>query len=146
MATYLAGAIALVIMGSLPNGSPTTVLVLGYLIRMAAMGSSCATWVMTPELYPTRVRATAHSSLNCLARIGALLSPFLVVSSLNTLTVALILGLCNMVAVVAAWSLPETAGQALDKSIELSDVKNKPIANPLNLTTNIETESPSRSL
>lgn len=39
--------------------------------RMGAMGSSCATWVATSELYPTEMRATGHSVASALARIGA---------------------------------------------------------------------------
>ena len=37
---------------------------IGFVARAAAMGSSCATWIMTPELYSTDVRATAHSMAN----------------------------------------------------------------------------------
>ena len=121
MGTYGLGAMSLVVMGTLKNSIANTTLILGYIMRMAAMASSCATWVMTPELFPTEVRATAHSLVNCFARFGALASPFLVVSSLDTLTVALILGLCNVVAAISAWSLHETAGQAIDKIKNIVD-------------------------
>ena len=79
-----------------------------------AMAASQTTWVMTPELYPTRVRATAHSLLNCFARIGALISPFLVISDLNTIVIVIILGLVNVMATFSSWSLEETAGKGLD--------------------------------
>ena len=113
--TYLASGGALVVMGSLPHETANTIVILGFVTRMTSMAASQTGWVMTPELYPTRVRATAHSLVNCLARLGALASPFLVVSKTDTLTVAFILGLVNVVAAVAAWSLPETAGEGIDK-------------------------------
>jgi len=111
---YLLGAAALLILGLLRGESQHAVLVLGYIARLAAMGASCSTWVVTPELYPTRVRATAHSFLNSIARLGAFLSPWIVSSSLSTLAVALILGSCNSLAAALAFSLEETKGQDLD--------------------------------
>ena len=72
---YGIGSLALILMGVLHYHGKTPILIFGYLGRMAAMGSSCATWVVTPELYPTRVRATAHSFLNAVARLGAFASP-----------------------------------------------------------------------
>ena len=113
MWNYGAGAVALLIMGVIPLNR-TTIAILGYIMRMCAMAASQTTWVMTPELYPTRVRATAHSLVNCMARFGALLSPFLVVSNLNLPFIVVVLGLVNVVAAVAVWSLKETNGQAMD--------------------------------
>ena len=46
---------------------------IGFFARAAAMGSSCATWIITPEVYPTDIRATGHSVANgkdARARIG----------------------------------------------------------------------------
>ena len=121
---YSMSAIALVIMGLLHDESSSTILILGYIIRAVTMVASQTGWVMTPELYPTHVRATAHSLVNCFARIGALLSPYLVISSLSPLNVALILGIVNMVAVIASYSLKETAGKAMDKPISYTDASN----------------------
>src|SRR3546814_8728918 len=38
--------------------------------RLTIMGASSATWVATPEAYPTRLRATGHSIANAVARLG----------------------------------------------------------------------------
>jgi hypothetical protein len=38
--------------------------------RLSIMGASSATWVATPEAYPTRLRATGHSIANAVARLG----------------------------------------------------------------------------
>ena len=78
------------------------------------MASSCVTWVVTPELYKTEARATAHSFLNCIARFGAGASPFFVVSKLGTLSVAIVLGIINAVAAFAAYQLRETMGGSMD--------------------------------
>eukprot|EP00606_Chrysophyceae_sp_TOSAG23-5_P000907 GSChrysophyteH2.ASY1.ANO1.1004.1 assembled CDS len=125
--TYLASGAALVVMGSLRHESASTIAILGYVTRMTSMAASQTGWVMTPELFPTRVRATAHSLVNCLARLGALASPFLVVSKIDTLTVAFFLGLVNVLAAVAAWSLPETAGEGMDKEGNDGNAKNAAI-------------------
>ena len=140
MGSYGACAISLVVMGTIPikMQTPSAILVLGYIMRMASMASSSSTWVVTPELYPTKVRATAHSLVNTFARLGALFSPFLVVSKLPVFTVALILGLCDVLAVIAAWSLKETMGKPMDDSgsvkegsvvegVELSSITENPL-------------------
>ena len=121
--TYGAGAVALVVMGSVPlrSQTPSTILMLGYIMRMTSMASSCTTWVVTPELYPTNVRASAHSLVNTFARLGALCSPFLVVSTIPTTTVAFVLGMCNILAAIAAWSLHETMGKAMDDDPKVGD-------------------------
>ncbi len=136
MWTYGLGAIALVMMGLLHQESASTILILGYIMRSSAMAASITTWTVTPELYPTRVRATAHSVVNCFARIGALCSPYLVISSLTNLQIAFILGLVNVVAVIASWSLHETVGIAMDKKVATATACNEGganVSNPVSL-------------
>lgn len=78
------------------------------------MAASGATWVASPELYPTEIRATGHAICNAVARIGALLSPYVVMSSLGIPTVATVLCITSMLAGLAAKLTPETAGADLD--------------------------------
>ena len=40
--------------------------------------ASTATWFMTPELYDTHIRSTAHSLAYCVARVGAMCSSYVV--------------------------------------------------------------------
>ena len=65
----------------------------------------------TPELYPTEYRTFAHAMCVSASKIGAMLSPYIVISSLDPFVVGLILGLVNIIAAVSAWSLPETTGE-----------------------------------
>ena len=81
--------------------------------RLGAMGASCATWVATPELYPTEMRATGHSVCSSLAKIGSFFVPYFVVSSISLSTIGLTLASVNFVASFVAFALPETAGSHL---------------------------------
>lgn len=113
--SYLLGALCLVILGGMGHTSGKgAILALSLIARACAMASSCVTWVVTPELYKTEARATAHSFLNCIARFGAGASPFFVVSNLGTLSVAIVLGIINAVAAFAAYQLRETMGGSMD--------------------------------
>jgi MFS family permease len=114
--TYVLGGICLVVLGSLYNTNLTHggILSMSLIARACAMASSCLTWIVTPELFRTETRATAHSMLNCLARICAGLSPLFVVSDLPFLPVAIVLGCINCMAAAAAFLLRETSGTKMD--------------------------------
>ena len=86
---------------------------LGILSRCAVMGASCATWVATPELFKTDLRATGHSVASSVARIGAFSAPFLVDSDASGFTVGVCLAIASAFATVAALFLPETMGKCL---------------------------------
>jgi MFS family permease len=105
---YLLGAMMMFILGF--NLSTVAILIVAWFARLAAMGSSCATWVATPELFPTEIRASGHALSNSLARIGAFLIPYFVDSSINVLAVAFGLAAVNLVAAVTTTFLPETSG------------------------------------
>lgn len=77
----LLGCSLCVLSASIPvvliNGSPIWLLVAAALVaRGSAMMASSLTWIVTPEGYPTEVRATGHSWGNLLARVGALLTTY----------------------------------------------------------------------
>eukprot|EP01065_Artemidia_motanka_P033063 TRINITY_DN4002_c2_g1_i2.p1 TRINITY_DN4002_c2_g1~~TRINITY_DN4002_c2_g1_i2.p1 ORF type:complete len:412 (+),score=94.47 TRINITY_DN4002_c2_g1_i2:384-1619(+) len=93
--------------------------------RAAAMGSSCVTWLVTPELYPTDIRARGQTYANGFGFIGSIVSPFVIDSpSVSDVGVgAVVLSLCAVCA-VAAMHLPfETAGARLDASDELRPLR-----------------------
>lgn len=91
--------------------------VVASLARLALMAGSCTTWVQTPELYPTKVRAQVHTSLNLLSKLGAICAPFMI-RSLNSLQSGLILSAVASVAAAVAVFLPETKGRELSESSE----------------------------
>ena len=115
--SYLLGACCLVIIGCISTSSKAAILSIALIARACAMSASCLTWVVTPELYKTEARASAHSFLNCLARIGAGAAPFFVVSSLDTLAIAITLGIINGIAAFSAFNLRETVGGAMDSTV-----------------------------
>ena len=105
----------MIITGSLAGAATadsTTILAL--FARFAAMGASCATWVITPELFTTDIRVTAHALMAVVSKMGAFASPYIVDSQISVTGVAMIIGLSNLVAAGAAFMLPETAGKNID--------------------------------
>jgi hypothetical protein len=82
----------------------------GIFARCSVMGASCATWVATPELLPTPLRATGHSIASSVARIGAFSAPFLVDSNLNNFTIGILLAVMCAIGSGASLILPETLG------------------------------------
>mmetsp|Transcript_26799 Transcript_26799/g.45206 ORF Transcript_26799/g.45206 Transcript_26799/m.45206 type:complete len:537 (-) Transcript_26799:373-1983(-) len=110
----------------------------GVLARCSIMGASCATWVSTPELFPTHLRATGHAIASSVARLGAFSAPFVVDNhSFSKLSVGIVLAVFNLVATGAAAMLPETLGKDLDavttdkaqEAVQGEEVKNALIRN-----------------
>lgn len=89
---------------------------LSFCARAAVMTASCATWVMTPELYPTAIRSTGHSFANSVARVGAFMSPYLVESSISVPIVVVVLAAFSVIAAGTSFALPETKNRSLDDS------------------------------
>ena len=109
---YMLAALGVVIMGAGMNYAG--VLAFSLIARAAIMAGSCATWVHTPELYDDSCRATAHSVSNVVARLGALISPYIVESNIHVGVVGLVLCIFNAIAGLAVLALPETAGKDLE--------------------------------
>lgn len=80
-----------------------------YMALATQMTGTSTTWVHLPELYPTDVRATAHSAALTLSRITAFCSSYLVDSHLNGTAVSLSLAVISLApAVAVALLTPET--------------------------------------
>lgn len=109
MSQYFAAGVAVLFVGfSMPDGWLTFFTILA---RMASLASTLSTWVATPELFPTRLRATGHSVSSSLARLGSFSVPFLISSDASLLTVSVVLCVVNIVAAIAVYFLPETKGE-----------------------------------
>jgi len=96
----------------------TSLTVIASLGRFAEMGASCATWVHTPELFPTELRALAHGMLNLMSKIGATLAPFLISDLFTQWQCASIMGGVSVSAAMFAMCLPETSGKDIDNLSE----------------------------
>merc|ERR1719204_3026052 len=97
------------------NLGKTLLTVVASIGRLSQMAACCATWVHTPELFPTQVRAEVHGMLNLASKVGAVCAPFLISDIFSQLQCAIIMSLISLTAAIAAICLPETAG------IELAD-------------------------
>lgn len=126
-AMYIGAGLGMMFMSlSLPLSSLVAV---SLCARMASYSGNCATWVHTPELYNTRMRATGHSLANAMARIGAFFSPFLVESNRISLPgIGGVLLVVNLVTAACAVLLPETTGKVLD---EIGDKPRGPISDSI---------------
>eukprot|EP00640_Fibrocapsa_japonica_P002605 CAMPEP_0113937136 /NCGR_PEP_ID=MMETSP1339-20121228/3833_1 /TAXON_ID=94617 /ORGANISM="Fibrocapsa japonica" /LENGTH=251 /DNA_ID=CAMNT_0000939799 /DNA_START=188 /DNA_END=943 /DNA_ORIENTATION=- /assembly_acc=CAM_ASM_000762 len=109
---FVADALAMVLL-SLKVPLAALVIAAGF-ARGSGNIASSSVWIATPELYPTEIRTTSHSLLMCVARMGAVLSPFLVFSSLSLRDVTITLSAIALVAAASACFLPETSGVGLD--------------------------------
>ena len=112
---YVLGGITILLISFKLGEKGTTVA--AWFARMFAMGSSSATWIVTPELLPTDLRATGHSICNTAARFGAFSSPYFT-SGVPIVAVAIGLACFNFAGAVASMCLPETTGLVLDSVIK----------------------------
>ncbi|TFJ82549.1 hypothetical protein NSK_006133 [Nannochloropsis salina CCMP1776] len=92
--------------------------------RIGAMAASSATWVATPESYPTAVRSTGHSVASAVARVGAILAPEIIRGgAINNWVPGGILTAVTVVAAMAAMMLPETGGKGLGAMNDSKEVE-----------------------
>ena len=109
---YLAAAVSITFI--IASTSKYVLLTAAFFARSAIMGASNATWVITPELYPTKIRATGHSICNSMARITAFFVPFLVDSTATNQQICVVLAIVSIIATIASSTLPETKNIKLD--------------------------------
>ena len=103
------------------------------------MSASNSVWVMTPELYDTDTRTLGHAVAAALSKMGAFVSPYVVFSSIDTISISIILFVVNLLSAAVALLLPETVNRALGKDVEKlethsSSVRNEainPVMNPM---------------
>ena len=101
------------------SGSPASVIVFGMLLSLANMGAWGVLYAVTPEIYPTGMRATASGSAAAVGRLAAIAAPLLVPSFLaasdgDKSVAFLVFAAAFVVACVASLLLPERAGRSLE--------------------------------
>ena len=95
----------------------TAVLVTGMVLSFFNLGAWGALYAVTPEVYPTALRATGAGAAAGFGRIASILAPLSVQPLLQRGGAGLVFGTFAaffVVAAVAALGLPERRGQALD--------------------------------
>jgi putative MFS transporter len=116
LAVFLAGsAVSAGLFGTADD--VTTILVFGALLSFSNLGAWGALYAVTPELYPTRVRATGAGSAAGFGRIASIVAPLCVPPLVALGGVALPFGVFAAVfalAAAAALTLPDLRGAALE--------------------------------
>jgi putative MFS transporter len=116
LAVFLAGsAVSAGLFGTADD--VTSILVFGSLMSFSNLGAWGALYAVTPELYPTRVRATGAGSAAGFGRLASIIAPLCVPPLLALGGVALPFGVFAGVfalAAAAALTLPDLRGAALE--------------------------------
>ena len=113
---FLAGSAAAATAYGLAD-SATAIIVAGCLLSFFNLGAWGALYAIGPELYPTPVRGTGTGAAAGFGRIASLLAPFMVpvlVASGGEILAFGIFALAFALAAVAACTLPEQRGRALE--------------------------------
>ncbi|XP_040275623.1 LOW QUALITY PROTEIN: synaptic vesicle 2-related protein [Bufo bufo] len=93
--------------------------VLLFIARAFISGGFQAAYVYTPEVYPTATRALGLGTCSGMARVGALITPFIAQVMLESsiyLTVLVYSGCCLLAALAACFLPIETKGRGLQES------------------------------
>lgn len=80
-------------------------------------GPNCTTFLYPVEVFPTRVRGTAHGLAAASGKVGALLTSFAFGTAVDTIGLKGVLGLFSgimaLAALITLW-IPETKGLSID--------------------------------
>jgi MFS family permease len=116
LAVFLAGsAVSAALFGL--AGDATQVIGAGMLLSFFNLGAWGALYAVTPELYPTRIRATGAGWAAGIGRIAAILAPLavpLLREMGGTSLLFTVFALFFLVAALGAFGLPEKQGEALE--------------------------------
>lgn len=119
LAVFLLGSAAGAGMFAVASGD-TAVLATGMVLSFFNLGAWGALYAVTPEIYPTVLRATGAGAAAGFGRLASIAAPLCVPPLLNLGGSTLVFGVFGaffVVAALAALRLPERRGQALDDVI-----------------------------
>ena len=123
--SYAAAGISvtgLCLLASQDHASRGTLIAFSFLARIFEMMASCVTWVSTAEILTTEVRTTGHSAANAVARIGALVAPFLMETNRGSLVKkGMVMLVIHSLTVVFVSQLPETKGSHMGRISATTD-------------------------
>ncbi|MDT0276335.1 MFS transporter [Blastococcus goldschmidtiae] len=119
LATFLAGS-ALGAGLFAAADSDTTVLVTGMVLSFFNLGAWGALYAVTPEVYPTVLRATGTGAAAGFGRLASIAAPLAVPRLVDMGGTGLVFGIFAaffVLGALATWGLPERRGQALDDDV-----------------------------
>lgn len=118
LSVFLIGsAISAVLFGSAQG--PTAIIVTGMLLSFFNLGAWGALYAVSPETYPTSLRATGSGWAAGIGRIASIIAPLLVpvvLANGGPTVLFVIFAAFFVVAAAAAWGLKEQKGLSLDES------------------------------
>ena len=99
--------------------SVAAVLCFGMLLSASNLGAWGVLYAVTPEIYPTRLRAAASGAAAACGRVAAIIAPllmpwFLTLSGGNKAVAFIVFAVAFILACVAALCLPERTGKELE--------------------------------
>jgi putative MFS transporter len=116
LATFLAGSALSAVAFGLADSVPA-VLAAGMALSFFNLGAWGALYAVTPEVYPTDLRATGAGSAAAFGRLASIIAPLLVPllrSSTGLTGLFTVFAVAFAIAAVAALGLPERRGKALE--------------------------------
>jgi putative MFS transporter len=119
LATFLVGSAVGAALFATADGE-SAVLVTGMVLSFFNLGAWGALYAVTPEVYPTGLRATGAGAAAGFGRIASILAPLCVPPLLDLGGSGLVFGTFAAFFVVAAlttWALPERRGRSLDEAV-----------------------------
>ena len=118
LAVFLSGsAVAAGLFGL--AGTPATIIAAGMALSFFNLGAWGALYAIGPELYPTRTRGSGTGAAAAFGRIASIIAPLLVPVMLGAGGTAMVFGVfaaAFVVAALAAFTLPERKGVALEET------------------------------
>lgn len=124
IAVYLLGS-ALSAYWLSQSSDPGQILLSGAMLSFFLNGSIGATYAYTPELFPTRVRASATGLASAFGRIGSISAPIIIGFWSTTWGFAGVFGMTTAVLVIGVLGVlifgPSTSGQSLEEINEERD-------------------------
>ena len=118
LAAFLSGsAVAAGLFGL--AGTPATIIAAGMALSFFNLGAWGALYAIGPELYPTRTRGSGTGAAAAFGRIASIIAPLLVPVMLGAGGTAMVFGVfaaAFVVAALAAFTLPERKGVALEET------------------------------
>jgi MFS transporter, putative metabolite:H+ symporter len=118
LATFLVGSAAGAALFATADGE-TTVLITGMVLSFFNLGAWGALYALTPEVYPTALRATGAGAAAGFGRIASILAPLSVPPLLEIGGSGLVFGLFAaffLLGALATAGLPERKGEALEET------------------------------
>lgn len=119
LATFLVGSAVGAMLFASADGD-TAVLVTGMVLSFFNLGAWGALYAVTPEIYPTALRATGAGSAAGFGRLASIAAPLCVPPLLDAGGTGLVFGTFAAffaLGALATWGLPERRGQALEDDV-----------------------------